>query len=71
MNKPTNKINRPFTALVATINSQIKMLNDMGYKFYDVENPEYYIEKVVYDSDSDELIFFCKEGGYEHEWFEI
>lgn len=67
MSKPISTINRPFTALVATINSQIKMLNDMGYKFYDVENPEYYIEKVVYDSDSDELNFFCKEGGYEHE----
>ncbi|OAA90805.1 hypothetical protein [Clostridium coskatii] len=61
MSKSANEINRPFTALVATINSQIQMLNVAGYKLYDVENPEYYIEKVAYDPQDDELKFTCKE----------
>jgi len=61
MSKPINEINRPFKALVATINNQIQMLNDTGYKLYDAENPEYYIEKVTYDPQDDELKFTCKE----------
>lgn len=61
ISKSINEINKPFTALVATINSQIQMLNDMGYKLYDVENPEYYIEKIAYDPQDDELKFTCKE----------
>lgn len=61
MSKVIKEINKPFKALIATINNQIKMLNNMGYKLYDVENPEYYIEKIAYDPQDDELKFTCKE----------
>lgn len=55
-------MNKAFTALLESINSQLKILNDNGFKIFDMENPEYFISSIKYDKESDEIMFFTAEN---------
>lgn len=48
--------NPAFNTLMSSLNAQIEALNKTGFKLYDAENREYFIEKIRYDGDEDKLI---------------
>ncbi|WP_409068890.1 hypothetical protein ACFLKC_14250 [Clostridium caseinilyticum] len=50
-----------FRALIQSINAQLAVLNENGYAIYDWENPEYFISKVEYDENADEIVFKTME----------
>ncbi|AJE10902.1 hypothetical protein [Clostridium botulinum] len=50
-----------FKTLIQSINAQLAVLNENGYSIYDIENPEYFISSVKYDSNSDEVVFETME----------
>nr|DAI90592.1 MAG TPA: hypothetical protein [Caudoviricetes sp.] len=61
MSKPANEINRPFTALLAIFNSVLEQMNECGYKIQDTDEPEYYIDKAIYNSEKDRIEPVWKE----------
>ncbi|WP_158644209.1 hypothetical protein [Clostridium botulinum] len=50
-----------FKTLIQSINAQLAVLNENGYSIYDIDNSEYFISGVKYDSDSDEVVFETME----------
>lgn len=50
-----------FKILLEILNSIFDILNCNGYNIYDEENPEFYINKVYYDSNMDCLYFKTTE----------
>jgi len=50
-------VDNSFKTLIQSINAQLAVLNENGYSIYDIDNPEYFISGVKYDSDSDEVVF--------------
>ena len=61
MNKAINEINRPFKTLLAIANSVLEQMNKQDYKIYDADDPDYYIDKVVYNSEKDRFEPVWKE----------
>jgi hypothetical protein len=55
--------NPAFTTLMESLNAQIQALNKTGFKIYDGENREYFIDKLRYDSDEDKIICDFEEEG--------
>ena len=47
--------------LLEVLNSSIEALNRNGYKIYDndVVNDNFYLKKIAYNSERDELVFEC------------
>lgn len=54
-------MDKAFKILLDQINSNIKILNENGFRLHDYENPEFYIDKVNYEKEEDRLYFDCKE----------
>lgn len=50
-------MNSAFKALVESINSQIAILKNNGFRIVDSENEGYYISGIRYDSKDDEIKF--------------
>ncbi|MET7041066.1 hypothetical protein WBZ18_03590 [Clostridium botulinum] len=50
-----------FKTLMQSINAQLAILNENGYAIYDIENPEYFISGIRYDSDSEDIVFETME----------
>lgn len=50
-------MNLAFKALVESINSQIAILKNNGFKIFDAENEGYFISEIRYDGKDDELKF--------------
>ncbi|HCL4447545.1 TPA: hypothetical protein N2D04_002609 [Clostridium botulinum] len=50
-----------FKTLIQSINAQLAILNENGYAIYDIENPEYFISGIRYDSDSEDIVFETME----------
>jgi hypothetical protein len=48
--------NPAFTTLMNSLNAQIQALNETGFKLYDEDNRECFINRVKYDGDDDKLI---------------
>lgn len=53
--------NKCFEALLESINAQLSILAKNGYKIYDAENPNYFISKIGYCKEDDQLEFKCME----------
>lgn len=51
----------PLTALLKTLNAQIRVLAENSCKIYDFDNPEWFIDDIFYDYELDKLMFKCKE----------
>ena len=47
--------------LLDVLNSNLKALKENGYKIYDndIVNDNFYLDKIEYNSERDELIFVC------------
>ncbi|MDS1004973.1 hypothetical protein P9J83_15925 [Clostridium sporogenes] len=54
-------MDKAFKTILESINAQLNVLNKNGYAIYDLENPEYFISGVKYDSDNDEVVFKTTE----------
>lgn len=50
-----------FDILMEIINCFLKIMNSKGYHIRDSENPEFFIESVYYDPETDELYCSFKE----------
>lgn len=62
---------KAFQTLIESINAQLEVLSENGYKIYDTENPEFFISNIRFDKE-DNLIKFdtvedpfkeCEEDG--------
>lgn len=49
--------NKAFKSLIEIINTSIYILNENGFEIYDDENPEFYIAKIEYIPEDDQLVF--------------
>ena len=51
--------------LLDVLNSTLKALNENGYRVYDndVVNDDFYLDKIEYNAERDELVFNCKSIG--------
>ncbi|BAH07625.1 hypothetical protein [Clostridium kluyveri] len=45
-------VNPVFTTLMDSLNAQIEALNKSGFKLYDAENRDYFIERIKYDGEN-------------------
>ena len=52
---------KAFEVLLNVLISIINTLNKNGFKIYDAENRDYYIDNIEYCGEDDRLIFNCKE----------
>lgn len=53
--------NKAFETIVKLINSQLSVLSQNGYKIFDAENPEFFIQRVRYDKEDDMIKFDTEE----------
>jgi hypothetical protein len=60
-------INKPINELVTDLNLLIQKLNYKGLKIYDDSDPDYFIDKVVYNSEEDKIFAKHKEDKYKEE----
>lgn len=61
--------NPAFTTLMDSLNAQIEALNKSGFKLYDAENRDYFIEKIKYDGEEDKLI--CEFEEDKEKWQQV
>lgn len=54
-------VNKAFEALIDLMNSQLSVLAQNGFKIFDAENPEYFLQKIRYDSEDDTIKFDTEE----------
>lgn len=54
-------MNRALEVLISTINAEINILNANDFKIYDGENPGFYLKKVYYNSEDDNIYCEFKE----------
>lgn len=52
---------KAFEVLLNLLTCIINALNKGGFKIYDAENRDYYIDNIEYCGEDDRLIFNCKE----------
>lgn len=48
---------KAFETIIELINNQLSVLGQNGYKIFDSENPEFFIEKIRYDREDDTIKF--------------
>ncbi|MCD2345777.1 MULTISPECIES: hypothetical protein [Clostridium] len=53
--------NKAFETIIDLINNQLSVLGQNGYKIFDAENPEFFIQRVRYDSEDDTIKFDTEE----------
>ena len=51
---------RAFKILMKILVSIINILNEEGFKIYDIENPDYYISGYEYNADEDKIYVHFK-----------
>lgn len=52
---------KPFKILLKILTSIINILNEEGFKLYDADNQDWYINNIRYNEDDDRLYFDLKE----------
>lgn len=50
-----------FKMLLQIINAVLSIMNENGYKIYDADNPDYFIQRVYYCKDDDRIKFTTEE----------
>lgn len=49
--------NKSFEALIEGFNAHLKAMTENGYPIHDTENPEFFISRVFYNPESDQIEF--------------
>lgn len=50
-----------FNTILELINENLSVLSRNGYKIYDADNPDYFIQRVYYCKDDDRIKFTTEE----------
>jgi hypothetical protein len=60
-------INKPINELVTDLNLLIQKLNYKGLKIYDDNDPEFFINRITYNSEEDTLYASYQQDRYKEE----